>query len=74
MPTLSDKSLCFQHNLLNTFRRMRLKYEHYSLGHILFWTLKQQSDYKSLIAKNYDGNTFKTKATSPFKITENKKQ
>ena len=26
---------CFQHILLNTFRRMRLKYEHYSLRHIL---------------------------------------
>ena len=49
---------------LKTFRRMCLKYEKYFLQHILFWTLKQQSDYKSLIAKTFDGNTFEMKAVS----------
>ena len=51
-----SKILCFQHILLNTFRRMGLKYEDYSLRRILLQTLKQ-SDCKNLIAKILDGNT-----------------
>ena len=39
-----------QHILMNTFRRMRLNYGNFSLRRILFYTLKQHSDYKSLIA------------------------
>ena len=63
-----SKIPCFQHILLSTFRRMRLKYEKYSLRSILFYALKKQSDYKSIIAKTFDGstgNTFKLKAASP---------
>ena len=41
---------------------MRLKYENYSLGYILFWTFKQHSEYKKLIAKGFEGNTLKMKA------------
>ena len=41
---ISSKILCFQHILMNTFRRMRLNYENYSLRRILFQTLKQHSD------------------------------
>ena len=66
--------ICFQHILLNTFRRMRLKYDNYSLRPILFYTLKQQSDYKCFIAKTFDGNTFKMKATGPLQAIKNKKQ
>ena len=36
-------------------------------------TLKQQSDYKSLIAKTFDGNTFKMNTTSPVYVIKNKK-
>ena len=46
---------------------MRLKYENYFLSRILFQTLKQQSNYKSFIAKTVeiDGSISKLKATSP---------
>ena len=44
-----SKTPCFQHMLINSFRRMRLKYENCSLRGILFYTLKQHSGYKSLI-------------------------
>ena len=51
--------------LLNTFRKMHLKYESYSLRRILFKTLEQNQGSKSLIEKVFDGNTFKMKAASP---------
>ena len=54
-----SKIACFQHILVNTFR---LNYEHCSLRSILFYTLKQHSDYKSFIAWIFDGNTLKMKA------------
>ena len=38
---ICSKILCFQHILINTFRRMRLNYENCSLRCILFYTLKQ---------------------------------
>ena len=44
---------------------MRLKYENYCLRHILFYPLKQQSDYKCLIAKTFDGKIFQMKAAGP---------
>ena len=59
-----SKISCFQHILLNTFRRMRLNYENCSLRSILFQTLKQHSDYKGLIAKTFDENTLKLKTVS----------
>ena len=62
--------ICFQHILPNTSRKMRLKYGNYSLRPILFYN----SDYKCFIAKTFDGNTFKIKATSPLQAIKNKKQ
>ena len=72
-----SKIPCFHHILLlNTLRLMWLNYENCSLRHILFYnlaflsrrgqscllqTLKQHSDYKSLIAKTFDGNTLTMK-------------
>ena len=65
----------FQHILLNIFGRIRLKYENYSLRCILFQTLKKNSQTtKSLIAKTFDGNTFKMKVISPVQVVKNKKQ
>ena len=61
-----SKIPCFQHILLNAFRRMRLKYEKSSFRRALFQTLKQHSDLKSLIVKAFDGNTFRVKAASPI--------
>ena len=47
-----SKIPCFQHILLNKYRRMRLKCEKYYLRRILFRHHKKQHlDYKSLIAK-----------------------
>ena len=60
-----SKIPCFQHILLSTFRRMRLKYENYYLRRTLFYILKQQSNCKCLIAKTFDGNTFKMKSAGP---------
>ena len=62
----------FQHIFLNKFRRS--KYENYSLRRISFQILKQQSDYKSLIAKVFDGKSFETKAVSSCQSKKNKKQ
>ena len=60
-----SKIPCFQHILLNAFRRMLLNYEKNSFMCTLFQTLKQHSDFKSLIVKAFDGNTFRMKAASP---------
>ena len=62
------------HILLNTFICMRLRYKNYSLKDILFQTLIQQSVYKRLIAKPFDGNTFEIKAASPVQIIKDKRQ
>ena len=63
---------CFQHILLNTFRRMHLNYQNCFLRCILFQALKYYSDYKSLIAKTFDGNTLKMKAVSAIQVKNNK--
>ena len=60
-----SKIPCFQQILLNVFRRMLLNYEKNSFRRTLFQTLKQHSDFKSLIVKAFDGNTFRMKAASP---------
>ena len=39
------KNPCFQHVLMNNFRRIRLKYASYSLIGILFSAFKQHSGY-----------------------------
>ena len=69
-----SKIPCFQHIVLNTFRWMRFKYENYSLRYILFQALQQQSDYISLIAKTFDGNTLEMEAPGPIQVIKNKKQ
>ena len=56
-----------QYTLLNTFRRMHLKYENCSLRHILFQTFKQHLHYKRLIATTFDEITIKMKVVSPIK-------
>ena len=61
-----NKTQWFQHILLDTIRRIRLKYEMYSLRRVLFYTFKQYSDYKSLIAKTFTENTLKMKDASPI--------
>ena len=38
----------------------------YSLRRVLFYTFKQYSDYKSLIAKTFTGNALKMKDASPI--------
>ena len=48
-----SKVPCFQHILLKIFRRIRWLYENFSLKSILFQTLKQHLDYKSVIAKTF---------------------
>ena len=45
-----------------------------SFRSILFYTLKQHSDYRSLIAKTFDGNTIKMKALSDIQVIKSKKQ
>ena len=67
------KISCCQHILLNTFRWILLNYENCSFRNILFQTLKQYSDYKSFIAKPFDGNTLKMKAVSTIQVIKNKK-
>ena len=57
-----SKIPCFQYILLKTFKRMRLNYVNCFLRRILFYILKQHSDYKSLIAKTFKGKTLKMKA------------
>ena len=64
----------FQHILLNPIRRMSLNYENCSLMSILFQTLKQYADYKSLFAKTFDENTLKMNAISAIQVIKNKKQ
>ena len=59
-----DQFPCFHHFLMNIFRRMRLKYENYSLRNILFLKFKQDWHDKSLITKNFDKNALKMKATN----------
>ena len=66
------KTPYFQHILLNTFKRMHLKYVNYSLRRTLFQTFRQHSLCKSLIAKTFDGITIKVKAASPIQVTKNK--
>ena len=61
-----SKTQWFQHILLDAIRRIRLKYEMYSLRRVLFYTFKQYSDYKSLIAKTFTENTLKMKDASPI--------
>ena len=48
---------------------MCLHYENSSLRSILFYTLKQHADYKSLIAKTFDGSTLKMKGVSDIDIS-----
>ena len=69
-----SKTPCFQHVVLGSFRQMRLQYENYSLRRILFQTLKQHSDDKSLIAKTFDGSRVKMKAASSVEVIKNKKK
>ena len=64
----------FRHIHLNNFQMDAFAYENCSLRRILFQTLKQHSDYKSLIAKVFDGNPLKMKATSVFQVINNKRQ
>ena len=56
-----SKVLCFQHILMNTFRRVRLKHEHYHLRDIYFRHSSSIAAWKikSLIAKTFDKNTWK---------------
>ena len=61
---------CFQHIHMNNFRRMRRKYEHFSLRGILFQIFKQHSCYKGFIAKTFDGNMLKDHKS----YLDNKKQ
>ena len=63
-----SKIPCFQHILLDSFRQMRVKYENYSLRHILLSTLKQHSDDKSLIAKTLDGSRVKYKMKAAYPV------
>ena len=56
----------FQHIPLNIFWRMSVKYENYFLKCSLYKTSKQNSNYKSLIAKAIDGNTLNMKTASPI--------
>ena len=71
---ISRKFPCLQHILPNTFRKMRLKHDNYSLRCILFQTLKQNSESKNLVAKIFNVNMFKMKAVSPIQVIKNKKQ
>ena len=68
-----SKIPCFPHILMDTFRRMRLKYENYSLRSISFQRFKQHSDYISLIAKTFDRDTSKIKVTRLIQGIKNKK-
>ena len=61
-----SKTPCFQHILLNSFRRYHPKYENYSSSSILFSTLKQQSDYKINFANIFNANVLNMKAASPI--------
>ena len=47
-----SRTPCFRHILLNTFRRIRLKHEYYSLRHILK-KIKTTFRLQSLIAENF---------------------
>ena len=58
--------------MLSAYSSRQLQYENYSLGRILFQTLKQHSDGKSLIAKTFDGRRVKRKAESPVQVIKNK--
>ena len=69
-----EKISCFQYILLNTFRWMHLYFGNCSLKSILFQTLKQHSDYKSLITKTFDGNTLKMKALNTIQVIKSRKQ
>ena len=69
-----SKIPCFQHIHLDRFRQIDLKYENYSLGHILFQTLTRHSDDKSFIAKTFGESRVKMKATSPVQEIKNKKK
>ena len=59
---------------LNTLRLMRLNYENCSLEENLILDVKQHSDYKSLIAKTFDGNTSKMKAGRVIQKIKSKNQ
>ena len=69
-----SKIPCFQDILLNTFSSTCLNYENYSLRRILFQTLKQYLDYRSLIAETSDGNALKMKAVSVIQVMKNKER
>ena len=60
-----SKIPCFSFILLNTFRRMRFKYDNYSLRGILFYAFKKYSYYKRLISKTFNEKTLKMKTTCP---------
>ena len=60
-----SKIPCFSFILLNTFRRMRFKYDNYSLRGILFYVFKKYSYYKRLISKTFNEKTLKMKTTCP---------
>ena len=53
---------------------MRLNYENCSFKSILFQALKQYSDYKSLIAKTFNGNTLLMKTVNAIQVIRSKKQ
>ena len=63
---ICSKIPCFQYILLNTFTRMRLKYDNYCLRRMLFQTFKHHSHCKSLIAKTFDDIAIDMKSVSPI--------
>ena len=60
------------HILLNTFRRMRLMYENYSLSskHFIF-DIQTLFTMQKAFAKTFDETTVKMKASSPIQVTKN---
>ena len=73
MEFILSKISCFQHILINTSVMKRLKYENYCLTGIVFQAFKQYSDYKSIIAKTFDGNKLKIKSACLTLVIMNKK-